>query len=453
MGPAARGELSAVQTSHIQNTPSHTQHAADYVIADYTLQEYLNQNQDILSLNPQADVARICLTFLSFDDFSNKPPGDWYRRYCQPRIKDFPDNPYHFTFYASLSWGYHAQKAGETEEVIGAAIDFVSRPANVAYNWLVIKATLPSKGPWAGSSSPIAYEELLRDADLFRLLLPVHFGLEGLLVELLKRYTRPAEHALDKVISQLACHAARSGYKEIVRLLLTQKGVNWDIPDMTLENLLLLVDEDTLPTLLRKENCSVNVYYGSALQAAVAHTQVSRVRILLEAGADVGYLNTKHTCPVIISSPSPWKSWEEMMDLLLEYKVDINTDCRQCGTMLHLAARHPVLRSAVKYLVSKGANLNLPNGRGKTPLDIAEASAAEAAKAGTRKDRTRPGGYKTMRPYEMVIQILREAGGKTAKEMSQAFIGEQGPSFPPQWLERLKDKQGWGCGNDIDVGK
>ena len=423
---------------------SHTQHAADIAIADYTLQEYLNKNQDILSPNPHAEVARACLAFLSFDDFSNKTPELWLRQqllygYETPRDKAFIDSPYHFTFYAVLSWGFHAQRAGETVEVMVAAIDFLSRPTNVAYNWVVIMIAEPwtRLGKWVCGVDPklMLYEDLLKDADLFRLLLPVHFGLKGFLVELLKRHTRPAENALDTVISRLACHAARRGYEEIVRLLLTQKDVDWDMCDSSGENLLLLVDEVTLRTLLQKENCSVNVTNddGSALHAAVTDWEPSRVRILLESGADVRGRN-KYGEPVIVkvmSSRSFGESEREMMDLLLEYKADINAHTPNGSTALHLAVRTPAFGYKVEYLVSKGANLNLPDALGKTALDIVEDSAA--GKHTRRSD----SDY----DHEMVIQILREAGGKTAKEMSQPSVNEQDPSFPPEWLERLKDIQ------------
>ena len=394
-----------------------------------------------MSPNPHAEVARACLAFLSFDDFSNKPcgacVGQRFHEYRIPPNKSFHGNPYHFTFYAILSWAFHAQKAGETEEVQGAAFGFLSRPGNVAYNWLVIIIEKHRTGRWEHYQDVIIYEDMLEDADLFRLLLPVHFGLLGVLVELLKRYTRPAENTLDTVISRLACHAARRRHKEIVRLLLTQDDVDWDMCDMGGEHLLSLVDEDNIRTLVHKENCSVNASSkkGSALHAAVWNSELSRVQTLLEAGADVGGLDN-YGWPVItkaIDAGIVKESWGEMMDLLLQCKADINAHTVDGFTAIHFAARGPFFGSALEYLVSKGANPNLPTGLGKTPLDIAEESAAESSRYYT-------GRFKRC-DYEKVIQILRKAGGKTAKEMTQSSIGEQGPSFPSEWLERLKDIQ------------
>ena len=356
-----------------------------------------------------------------------------------PRDKAFPDNPYHFTFYAVLFWGLHTQRADETKEIKDAAIGFLSRPANVAYNWVVImnEEGWTCVGKWFSTIDwkHLLYEDLLKDAHLFRMLLPVHFGLKGFLVELLKRYTRPAENTLDTITSRLACYAARRGHEEILRLLLTHQDVDWDLCDSCGDLLLSLVDEDTLRILLQKENCSANATdrRGSALHEAVGHDDPSRARILLEAGADVGSRN-EYGRPII-----EWvmwthlydASWREMMDLLLEYKADINAHDPEGRTALHVAVECPNCGYAVEYLVSKGANLNLPNRLGETPLDILEEGAA------TNYGDEYGSGF----DYDIDIQIFRKAGGKTAKEISQSSIGEQGPSFPSEWLERLKDIQ------------
>ena len=326
--------------------------------------------------------------------------------------------------------------------VMDEALDLLSRPANVVYNWLV----MISEHLWKFNISRTTYEDVLKDAQFFKMLLAVHFGLQSVLVKLLKTHTRPAENALDPVIGRLACHAAQYGYKEIVGLLLTQKDVDWNVCGITGKSLLELVDEDTLRTLLQKQNFPVNAIDPrgeSALHEAVMNARTSRVRILLEAGADVEAPN-KYGVPVIIKSvfvPGFDESWKEMMDLLLEYKVDINAHAHDehGNTALHWAARLPLFSSyAVEYLVSKGANPNLPNVRGQTPLDLAEVAAAETCKTDSSK---RNVDNKNLKIATEIIQVLREADGKTAREMRQPSVGEQGPCFPPEWLDRLKHLQ------------
>ena len=375
-------------------------------------------------------MARACLTFLSFDDFKNKPTEIWRREqvdgYRIPCYKAFPDNPYHFTFYAVLSWGFHAQRADETEEVKVAAIDFLSRPANVAYNWLVIMIvqswTCVGKRVAACDGKYLLYEDLLKDAQLFRLLLPVHVGLKDFLVELLKRHTRPAENALDTVISRLAGYAAWFEHRDIVRLLLTKKDVDWNVSAWNGKELVTQIagwnDEDTLRTLLQKESCSVDALtgMGSALHLAVRNGFTSIARMLLEAGADVEALNKQHN-PVIITALTRIigeRTWDwEMIDLLLEYKADVNAHGENGNTALHYA--HWSGTKAIVYLVSKGANLNLRNELGQTPLDSAIFERAAES-----------------------IKTLQTAGGKTAIGM---FIDEHGSSIPPEWLEKLKKNQ------------
>ena len=297
-----------------------------------------------------------------------------------------------------------------------ATLDFLSRPANVAYNWLVMM----TERSWGRDMDPILYEESLKEADFFKMLLAVQFGLKSVLVELLKTHTRPAKNELDRVISRLASHAAKFGYREIVKILLTEKDVDWDMCGFCGNKLLMLVaewnDKDTLRTLLQKKSCSVNALanMGSALHWATRNCCTSIARMLLEAGADVEARGGSSLS--VIAEAAPYLitsgSWEEMMDLLLEYKADINGQAFLGYTALHImASGSECSTSAVEYLVSKGADLNLPDVYGETPLDLVEAQSSEKIKKVGAK----------------IIQILRGAGGKTGREMVQL------PGVPAAW--------------------
>ena len=222
------------------------------------------------------------------------------------------------------------------------------------------------------------YYESLKDAGFFKMLFAVHFALKGVLVELLKRHTRPAENELDPAINRLAWYAAGLGYKEIIRLLLTEKDVDWnktldgDIKGFDGRSLLLLIAEldtqETVRTLLHKEIDPVHLLMGgtgSALHWATRNRCTSIARKLLEAGADVGG---------IISEATPYlsdrESWEEMIDLLLEYQADINALSVHDYAALHIAANTSRFGTyAVEYLISKGADVNLPTCQRITPLN------------------------------------------------------------------------------------
>ena len=404
-------------------------------------------NQDILSPNPHAEVARACLTFLSFDDFSNKAPDCWLWWQHKSRfryIRELACSPYQFTGYAALLWGAHARRAGEIE-LMKETLDFLSRPANVAYNLLVKMAV-----EWVEDWKQVLYEELsLRDPGFLRMLLVVKLDLVFVLVELLKTRTRPAENLLDPVISGLACDAAKQGCRQIVKLLLTQKDVDWNMCWIYGENLLMILadqdDEDNLRTLLQTKSCSVNIFgdLGSALERAVGRGNISITRLLLEAGADVesrGY----YGLPIMIVAKYSvvHESRHEMMDLLLEYKADINAHGEYGNTALHCAASGSFPSAyTVEYLVSKGASPNLPNERGETPLNMAKSiEEPQTVYTGTARQSKLRGTYdQAIR----VIAILHKAGGKTAEEMLQPSIGEQGSHFPSEWLDRLEEIKEW----------
>lgn len=385
---------------------SSTPHAADHAISDYTLQEYLKDNQAILSPNPHAEIARACLAFLSFDDFSNKAPDCWLRwqhRETLPSPQEFACSPYHFTRYAVFSWGDHARRAGEAK-VLDATLGFLSRPANVA--WLVTMVAERRPVP----SKRLLYEELsLRDPDFLKMLLAVKFDLKFVLVELLKTRTKPAEIVLDPVISRLACDATNRCNKEIVRLLLTQKDVDWNMCTVDGENLLMLLaewnDEDNLRTLLQKKSCSVNTITDkrSALQRAVRKGHTSIARLLLEAGADVEARGNFE--PIIIEAIPRilTESGRESMDLLLEFKADMNARCRNGRTVLQRLKIWVICYPkyvervcyAIEFFVSKGVDPNLPGRDGRTTLDQIELY-------------MKPDDERAAK----TAQILRKAGGK-----------------------------------------
>ena len=201
------------------------------------------------------------------------------------------------------------------------------------------------------------------------------------------------------------------------------------------ESLLMLLaerdDEDSLRTLLQTKRCSVNAVndQGSALQWAVRRGRTSNARLLLETGAELEARYNNGRSIIFQAFMLVCAPWREMVDLLLEYKADINTHGWHGDTVLHAASG--ILRDipATKYLVSKGANPNLPNGPGKTPLDLAESL--------VEKGRSDP------KRAAQIVSILREAGGKTAEEMRQPCTSELDPCFSPQWLDRLKDIAEW----------
>ncbi|KAL4802471.1 hypothetical protein BDV18DRAFT_154179 [Aspergillus unguis] len=72
-------------------------------LAHHTLQEYLEKNPAALLPDPDADVAKACLTYLSFDEFETGPSTDG--DVLEQRLQ-----AYQLFDYASRHWGYHVRK-------------------------------------------------------------------------------------------------------------------------------------------------------------------------------------------------------------------------------------------------------------------------------------------------------------------------------------------------------
>jgi hypothetical protein len=76
-------------------------------LVHHTLQEYLNKHPEQLLPNPEIQLASVCLTYLSFEDFQSGPCDDG--ELLDRRLED-----YRFLDYASHHWGIH-MRASDTE--------------------------------------------------------------------------------------------------------------------------------------------------------------------------------------------------------------------------------------------------------------------------------------------------------------------------------------------------
>jgi hypothetical protein len=79
-------------------------------LVHYTLQEYLGKIRGELFQNADADIARVCLTYLSFDVFKSGPC------YSRESLNDRLEK-YRFLDYASCNWGHHVREDQQAELV------------------------------------------------------------------------------------------------------------------------------------------------------------------------------------------------------------------------------------------------------------------------------------------------------------------------------------------------
>jgi len=105
-----------------------------------------------------------------------------------------------------------------------------------------------------------------------------------------------------------------------------------------------------------------------AHQAAAATSQpVSD--LLLGAGADLFAENASGQTPVVVALKASPENWKVFFSA-----KNVNSQNNQGQTALHLAAQGGVSASAVQFLVSLGADLQMRNKDGKTPADAAAAA-------------------------------------------------------------------------------
>ena len=103
------------------------------------------------------------------------------------------------------------------------------------------------------------------------------------------------------------------------------------------------------------------------LHAAAWSGDVEDARRLIDAGADVNYIDTAGEPPMHGAAAC---GHVEMVEFLLSQGARINTQERFGLTALHWAASHGGLEVARK-LVEHGADTSLRNGNGKTARDVA----------------------------------------------------------------------------------
>ena len=170
--------------------------------------------------------------------------------------------------------------------------------------------------------------------------------------------------------------AVQEGHEEVVKLLLAAPGINVNIP--TMDGLTALIVASALGhrnivrLLLAAPHINVNIRVrngATLLYLAAQQGREEDVRLLLAVpGININLATYDGTSPLMIAV-TQWH--EEVVNLLLAAPgIDANA-CRDDGaTALFVAAQHG-FTEIVRLLIRHGADVNLPNYRGTSPLCIA----------------------------------------------------------------------------------
>ena len=110
--------------------------------------------------------------------------------------------------------------------------------------------------------------------------------------------------------------------------------------------------------------------YNSALYTAASKGDAEKVRLLLDAGADVNKVNNNGNSPLSAAADS---GQHECLDLLLAAPgIDINQANQNGDTPLCIAAAKGAVECVRLLLATPGIEVNKANKNGETPLQIAE---------------------------------------------------------------------------------
>ena len=173
-------------------------------------------------------------------------------------------------------------------------------------------------------------------------------------------------------IGKTALHmAADYGKDEVVKTLIN-RGANINITDndglTPLMSATLLGHLTTVQALLSAPGIDINaksLIGKTALQTAADYGKYEFVKALINKGANINITDNAGVTPLI--SAAGWGHLTTVQALLSVPGIDMNAKSLMGATALHMAARFGK-DEVVKALINKGANVNITDNVGMTPL-------------------------------------------------------------------------------------
>ena len=355
-------------------------------LVHYTMQEYFQQTQAHWFPDAEADITRICVSYLSFRSFGSGP--------CQSR-DEYEERLQlnKLYYYSAANWGHHAREA---LTLCPEAITFLRCTLKVEASSQIL---MNGKGYWWFSAR----------THMTGLHLAAYFGVEEAVKALLQQAFETNANSTgdqtplgDNLESKddcgrtpLSC-AAENGYEAVVKLLV-ERGAK-------------LESKDT-------------IHSRTPLSSAAANNHEAVVRMLVKKGADLESKDNRGQTPL---SWAAGNGHEAVVKYLLEQGADLESENHLGLTPLSCAAENGY-EAVVKLLVEKGAKLESKDiFRGRTPLSSAAANNHEAVvrmlvKQGAdleSKDNSgqTPLSWAAGNGHEAVVKYLLEQGADLESE-------------------------------------
>lgn len=320
-------------------------------LVHYTLQQYLEINQERLFPSLELDMARACLTYLSLDEFgSGQCATD--ELFLERRVK------FHFLRYAAHHWAIHLR--GVQVELMNQSLAFVRNSTKISA-WLQCFE-------WQSGYIGLSISEDLPPDPVF---LAAHFHLSELFKRLIssqdidKRNGRgetPLLRAVDVEPWQKGGEPPFLEFKD---------PGTWKKDDDPPFLGSLDADQHAMVRVILDLNADINAKDPSGLTpafSAVMNENTGILALLLERGADIDDRPDSGSSLMQVAA----KKWNrlDIMEILLDRGYDIHVLTERRESLAHIAADSPT-SDMLDYLIDSGALFDTPNEEGVTPLMIA----------------------------------------------------------------------------------
>ncbi|KAL8790643.1 MAG: hypothetical protein Q9213_000491 [Squamulea squamosa] len=345
-------------------------------LVHHTLQQYLQDNRTKLLHEPEGEIARVCLTYLSFNAFASGPCIDGDAMDQRLRAYDFLN-------YASHNWGRHVSK---DPVWIDFVLSYLNDQQKLACSVQVLHLAAYRTPDWQdcfpkqfGPLHVLAYFGLHflfshfvetamdvngRDSDgASALHIAAKNGHTAAVKQLL---AKNANTNIEDNSGETALHcASRNGDKAIVELLLLH-GANVMKKDTrgwgALDWAVIEGKDDVVKILLEHGVDAEANGRNEALFLAAGEGHATTVEMLLDNGAEVDAKDWLGSTAMDFAAPG---GYEATVRVLLQHGARLDLRDTQDNSVLHWAVPH---EAVTKLLLDSGADPNAKNERGQTPL-------------------------------------------------------------------------------------
>jgi len=366
-------------------------------LVHHTTQVYLERIRDSQFPSAEVDIARICITYLSFDDFADGCCGpDWHGGGLFYKLQKYP-----LLRYAATYWGYHTR--GKPEAMLEYLIlDLLSHQAKVDSFFQAMDLIEGSHyGPYRPTRvPPISAAASFDLRSIVQLLIEQGANLHSADSN---KYTA-LHHAVcnrhDSVALTVLEHGADLGSRAF-----SEGSNNLNVVPIALIIAIENADRSMAKLLLRYgaplNTRDVNGF--TALHEAVSKLDEEIVQLLLSSGADVDARSIKGSTPLMMAART---GHTRVTDLLIKSQATVNIQDVAGGTALIYAAQRGHV-AITRLLLECGADVHLQDGWGQTALFGAARDGQEAVTLLLLAK----GAYATMQDHDGCTALMLAADG------------------------------------------